>query len=152
MPPQHMSARRALTVCLALAPLCAACAAGPETNTSGKGSPLDRVKPFESGAVNTAGVYVPSEAERALDCKKLTGSMHIIVTRLRDNANRPQPSMPAAAAQSVISTVRGQPGPLDMDAELLRERGRLTAYNTLLAEKKCATLDLAKELAPAAKK
>ena len=127
-------------------PLCAACAAGPETTTSGKGSALDRVKPFESGAVNPAGVYVPSPAERALDCKKLTGSMRIIITRQQDARNRPQPSMPAAAAQSVVSAMRGQPSPLDMNAEHVRERGRLTAYNALLAEKKCSTLDLAKEL------
>ena len=129
----------------------AACAAAPETASSNS-SPLDRIKPFESGNVTAAGVYIPSEAERALDCKKLMGSMRIIIARLRGAGNRPQASLPAAAAQGVVATIRGQPSALDMDAELIREHGRLTAYNRLLAEKKCPTLDLTKELAPTARK
>lgn len=102
--------------------------------------------------MNAAGVYVPSVAERTLDCKKLTGSMRIIISRLSDSANRPQPSMTASAAQSVVAAVRSKPNVLDMTAEDKRERGRLIAYNGLLAEKKCQTLDLAKEFAPPAKR
>ena len=72
---------------------------------SGKPSLADRVKPFDAGEVAESGVYKPSDAERALDCRRLLGSMRIIISRLRDAQKRPAPSAIArtASEESVSS-------------------------------------------------
>jgi hypothetical protein len=104
------------------------------------------MKNFDSGDVADNGQYQPSQAERDLDCKRLLGSMKIIISRLKDQTNRPQPSLVASAAQQTSKAVTGRPG-IDMTAEERRERARLVAYNKLLGEKKCQTLDIDAELA-----
>lgn len=103
---------------------------------------MGAIKSFESGAVTASGAYTPSAAEKALDCRKLNGSMQIIVARLKDHHNRPKPSGVAAAAQGAAASLKGRDNVMDLDAELQRERARLAAYNTLLAEKKCPTMDI----------
>lgn len=144
--PPH-AARAAPSVLLAL--LLAGCASAtpgyiPEF---GKKSSLALARPFEAGSVATSGTYVPSAAELALDCKRLTGSMHVIVSRLKDAPNRPVPTALASNAQAAVASMRGQPSVLDSAAELQRERSRLIAYNGLLAQKNCKTMDLDAALA-----
>lgn len=145
---------RRLAVVLVAAWLGGCAAAMPGyTPPEDKPSPLSRITPFESGTMTQSGAYQPSEAERGLECRKLTGSMHVIVARLKDAQNRTRPSGAASTMQSVTtSTVGGSTAGLDIDAETQRERARLEAYNRLLAEKKCATMDIAAELNPAAVK
>lgn len=125
---------------------CAAASPGyvPE---GGRKSGLDRVKPFQSGDVAASGAYVPSDAERALDCKRLRGSMIIIVAKLKDSGKGPAPSAASATVQSAIAGVRGKAIILEPTAEAKRERARLEAYNQLLAEKKCPVMDINAELA-----
>ena len=66
-----------ITMTLALG----ACGSTPELQQSEKrAGPMSMAKPFESGTMAGA-VYTPSAAEQALDCKKLKGSMLIIVAR-----------------------------------------------------------------------
>ncbi|MBV1696359.1 MAG: hypothetical protein KGP27_18005 [Hyphomicrobiales bacterium] len=146
--------RRRLAVVLVAASLGGCAAAMPGyTPPEDKPSPLAQLTPFESGTMTQSGAYQPSEAERALECRKLTGSMHVIVARLKDAQNRIRPSGTAATMQSVTtSTMGGSTAGLDIDAETRRERARLEAYNRLLAEKKCATMDIAAELNPATTK
>jgi hypothetical protein len=125
----------------------AACAGTPQlTQGEQRSGPPALTKPFESGTV-AGNVYIPSAAEKALECKKLKGSMLIIIARLKDSSARPKASAASAAIQSGVSSVKGQANTMDLDAELQRERARLTAYNGLLAEKKCSPMDLTKELA-----
>jgi hypothetical protein len=125
----------------------AGCSSAAQLNQGEQRSgPATLAKPFESGTMAGAA-YTPSGAEKALDCKKLRGSMLIIIARLKDSSVRPKASAASAAIQSGVSSVKGQPNTMDLDAELQRERARLTAYNALLAEKKCPTMDLAKGLA-----
>jgi hypothetical protein len=132
-------------VCASL--VAVACAAAqPGYQPTQSGGLLDRAKPFEAGVMGADGGYVPSKAERDLECGKLTGSMRIIITRLKDAGNRPQPSAATQILSNTTTAVTGRPQHMDMSAELQRERARLVAYNRLLAEKKCPTLDLAKEL------
>jgi hypothetical protein len=126
---------------------CAAATPGYVPPTDAK-SGLARVKPFDSGTVSDAGVYVPSAAERQLDCKRLAGSMQIIISRLKDTANRPEVSPLAVQTQAAVTAVRGTKPVLEIPAETARERGRLVAFNGLLAEKKCKTINLDAELAP----
>jgi hypothetical protein len=141
-----MSYCRVLSTAL-LASLLAGCAGNAQVAPKEeRGGPMSLAKPFESGTV-AGDVYSPSAAEKALDCRKLKGSMIIIIARLKDAANRPKPSATSAAIQSGVSTVKGQPNTMDLDAELKRERTRLKAYNGLLVEKKCPPMDIAKELA-----
>jgi hypothetical protein len=135
----------ALVSCVLVLGGCAA--AQPGYSPLDKAGPFDRVKPFESGSVDAAGHYTPSPAERALDCRKLTGSMRVIITRLRDAGNRPQPSAATTMMSDAATAVTGRPRHMDMAAELRREQGRLAAFNKLLAEKGCPTVDVPKELA-----
>lgn len=148
--PKSLQLATALAATALAAATLGACAADTSSLQSAeqRGGPMSMAKPFESGRV-AGGAYVPSAAERALDCKKLKGSMLIIIARLKDAGNRPRASAAASAIQSGVSSIKGRPNSMDLDAELLRERARLTAYNGLLAEKSCPTMDLAKELAPA---
>jgi hypothetical protein len=113
-----------------------------------KGFGYGKGKSFEAGEVDTAGTYVPSDNEKALDCRRLNGSMHIIVARLKDAHNRPQPGVLASTAQGAISAVSGKPG-ISMTAEEQRERARLVAFNKLLADKGCPTMDIEAALRPA---
>lgn len=101
----------------------------------------------QSGTV-TNGRYVPSADEKKLDCRKLTGSMQVMVSRIKDAPNRARPSGAAAAIQGAAAPILGGSTiGSDFDGELARERARLDAYNALLAEKKCKTMDVQAELA-----
>ena len=100
-------------------------------------------KPFNGGAVDAGGRYVVSTEERALSCSKLTGSMQIMISRLKDSANRPKPSGTAIAMQATAKPFIGAGANLDVGDEIKQARARLKAYNELLAGKKCKTVDIA---------
>lgn len=101
-------------------------------------------KPFESGAVSAAGHYQPSESEQKLDCRKLTGSMHVIMRRLDDASNKPVQSASSKAVQDLVAPTAAGKAPLSVSEEVGREKARLRAYNQLLAAKKCPTVDIAR--------
>lgn len=105
---------------------------------------LERAKSFEGGEVVDSGAYKPSEQEKALDCRRLLGSMKVIISRLKDAHNRPAPGAIAAAAQQTTAAMGARS--IDMTAEEKREKARLVAYNQLLKEKECSTLDIEREL------
>jgi hypothetical protein len=101
---------------------------------------------MQSGSVDK-GAYQPSDDEKKLDCRKLTGSMHVMLSRLKDAPNRPRPSGISTAIQGAAAPVfKGSTIGSDFEGELARERLRLDAYNKLLAEKKCKTMDVEAEL------
>ena len=102
----------------------------------------DALKPFNGGKMDPTGRYVVSTEERALTCGKLTGSMQVIMTRLKDSASRPRPSAATTTLQTLSTPLYGKGADLDVDDEIKQARGRLKAYNELLAEKKCKTLDI----------
>lgn len=94
------------------------------------------------------GSYKLSETEKALDCRKITGSMQITISRLKDQAERPPPS-------SLSTTMKGTLAPLfggstfnaDPQSEVARDRAKLQAYNQALREKGCTPMDVDAELA-----
>jgi hypothetical protein len=106
--------------------------------------------PLESGDVRDGGSYEMSAAEKGMDCKRLTGSMQIVIARLRDPYVRMEPSAVAAGAQKTATPVFGGSAlPADREAVYARERAKLEAYNAELAAKNCKTLDIEAELARA---
>ena len=106
--------------------------------------------PLESGDVRSDGNYEMSATEKAMDCKRLTGSMQIVMSRLRDSYVRMEPSAVAAGAQKVATPVFGGSAlAADRQAVYARERAKLEAYNAELAAKGCKTLDIEAELARA---
>ncbi len=119
---------------------CAAAQIG-YTPSSGHNTP-DALKPFNGGQLDEKGRYVASEDERALSCGKLTGSMHVILSRLKDTANRPRAGALTTTLQAAAKPFAGPGANLDIDAEVLQARARLKSYNDLLAEKKCKTVDI----------
>ena len=106
--------------------------------------------PLESGDVRSDGNYEMSATEKAMDCKRLTGSMQIVMARLRDPYVRMEPSAVASGAQKTVAPVYGGSAlTADRQAVYARERAKLEAYNAELAAKGCATLDIDAELARA---
>jgi hypothetical protein len=134
----------------ALLPLLAACAAAVPGYSP---PPLHEntnkfTKPLDSGDVAADGRYHMSEAEKAMDCKRLTGSMQITLARLKDSYGVAQPSALSSMAQtSVAPMLGGSSFGSDRRAVYARERAKLDAYNGELAARSCTTLDIDAELA-----
>jgi hypothetical protein len=100
------------------------------------------------GGTMREGRYELSADERTMDCKRLTGSMQITISRLKDGGGRAQPSGVASTMQSWLpSLFGGSDAGLDREADDARQRAKLEAYNRELAAKGCRTLDIAAELA-----
>jgi hypothetical protein len=136
---------------LAVLLLLAACAAVPGYTPPPFEGTQDKnkfTKPMDSGEVGAEGHYEMSAAERAMDCKRLTGSIQITITRLRDPLIRQQPSAMSSAAQTLSSPLYGSSGKGgDRQAVYARERAKLDAYNAELAAKGCKPVDIEAELA-----
>ena len=132
--------RPALLAVLLVLSGCAAAQIGYVPDSGQRTPPA--LQPFNGGAVSASGRYVVSDDERALSCGKLTGSMQVIMSRLKDSPNRPRSSELTKGMQSVAQPFAGKGADLDVDTEVKQARARLAAYNDLLAEKKCVTLDI----------
>jgi hypothetical protein len=103
---------------------------------------------LESGDVGAEGRYEMSAAEKAMDCKRLTGSIQIGIDRLKDPVGRQEPSAASSAAQKLASPLYGSSAKTtDRQAVYGRERAKLDAYNDELAAKSCKTVDIEAELA-----
>lgn len=95
------------------------------------------------------GSYTLSEAELALDCKKLTGRTLVRILQIRDYELSRKSSATSRYAQQLVAPVLGGTAyGLDPDAEFRRDRAMVEAYNRRLAEKRCKVFDLIKELQP----
>ena len=106
-------------------------------------------QPLESGDMR-GGRYEMSATEKAMDCKRLTGSMQITISHLKDSYGREDPSAVASTAQTWAGPLFGSSGKgADRQAVYTRERAKLDAYNEELAAKSCKTLDVEAELARA---
>jgi hypothetical protein len=109
-----------------------------------------KIEARESGDVDASGTYQMTDQEKAIDCKRLAGSMMITISRLRVRQNEVATSNLATTTNKVVAPIFGGSGKgLDRDAEYVRDRARLTAYNQHLAAKNCATIDIEAELAKA---
>ena len=114
--------------------------------------PLDGKKPrfaaLESGDIGPDGRYHMSQTEKTMDCRRLTGSMQITMSRLKDAHVRAAPSAVATTTQKMTAPVLGG-STVGADREVVygRERAKLDAYNRELAAKGCKTLDIKAELA-----
>jgi hypothetical protein len=104
--------------------------------------------PLESGDVGAEGRYEMSATEKLMDCKRLTGSIQIGITRLKDPLGRQEPSATSATAQKMASPLFGSSAKTaDRQAVYARERAKLDAYNAELGAKGCKTVDIEAELA-----
>ena len=133
-----------------LAPLLllGACAAAMPGYTPPPFKPSNKLaQAQESGEVRN-GRYEMSETEKALDCKHLTGSMQIAISRMRDGHGRDEPSDTSKTVQSWFpSMFTASTKGADREADYARERAKLEAYNRHLASKYCRTVDIEAELA-----
>lgn len=118
-------------------------AAAPGYSPDGPAKVPAQLTPFHGGTIEKSGTYIVSAEERALSCPKLTGSMQIIMSRLKDSPNRPKVTSTTTTMQAAAKPFFGGGSNLDVDEENRQSRARLKAYNDLLAEKKCKTLDIA---------
>jgi hypothetical protein len=131
--------------------LLAACAAAvPGYSPPPFKEPSKQAKPLESGEVQADGQYEMSADEKAMDCRRLTGSMQITLSRMRDGYGRVEPSAGARVAQSAATPVLGGSSiGADRGRLFARERAKLEAYNRELAMRNCKQLDIEAELARA---
>ena len=106
-------------------------------------------KPLESGDVQADGQYEMSADEKAMDCKRLTGSMQIAISRLRDRSGRVEPSASAREHSRRRRPCSAAPASARIEGVYARERAKLEAYNRELAARNCKTLDIEAELARA---
>lgn len=105
-------------------------------------------KALESGDVGTEGRYEMSGAEKQMDCKRLTGSIQIGISRLRDTMGREEPSTVSSTAQNLkTSMFGGSAKSADRQAVYARERAKLDAYNSELGARGCPMLDIDAALA-----
>lgn len=103
---------------------------------------------LKSGDVAEGGEYEMSADEKAMDCRRTTGSMMITINRLRHRNTEVQPSALASATQRAVTPIFGGSNKgSDRQAEYIRERAKLIAYNQHLASKNCKTVDIEAELA-----
>jgi hypothetical protein len=136
-----------LSAIAALLMLAACAAAMPGYTPPPFKEPSAKAKPLESGDVGADGSYQMSNTEREMDCKRMTGSMQITISRLRDSFSRAEPSSLASSAQKTVAPVLGgSKMGADRQALYARERAKLDAYNRELAAKGCPTLDIEAEI------
>jgi hypothetical protein len=123
---------------LVLAVLAGCAGSGAEPITTATAEPA---KPAAAGSTL-------SEDELKLDCAKLTGRMQVRLLQLRGYNERSKSSAIGRTMQQVAKPVfGGTSAGADPDARYADDVARLRAYNARLAELKCATYDLDKELA-----
>ena len=129
--------------------LLSACAAAmPGYTPESKRKPM--LSAPDPGTMTPGGTYQLSETENKLECGRLTGTMYIIIARLRDVKNSKPPSALASFAQKMSALTGGTEAGASLEDDIARERARLEAFNRRLAEKECKTLDLEAELNPTA--
>lgn len=133
---------RAVTPLFLILTLGGCASATPGFSPDGPPNLPAQLKPFNGGAVDKAGHYAVTADERALSCSKLTGSMQVVMSRLKDSGNVPKPSSATTSMQAIAKPFIGGGTNLDTAEEMKQARARLKAYNELLAEKKCKTLDI----------
>jgi hypothetical protein len=137
---------RAIVLCTL--PLLAACAAAVPGYTPPPFKETKLVEPMRAGDMDADDVYHMSNQEKATDCRHLRGSIMVTISRLRQRAAEGGTSSLAVGSNKAATTVfGGSSRGLDRDAEYKRDRARIEAYNQHLASKKCATVDIAAELA-----
>jgi hypothetical protein len=104
--------------------------------------------PMQSGTVTSDGKYEMADQEKEMDCKRTTGSMMVVIERLKYRASEVGTSQLAVTANKAIAPIRrsSEKG-FDRDAEYLRDRARLESYNRHLAAKGCPTVNIEAELA-----
>src|SRR5262249_18777726 len=134
---------------LVLLPSCAAVPGYTPPPLDGAHDKTKFAKALESGEVGPDGRYEMSAAEKAMDCKRLTGSIQITISRLKDPLVREEPSAMSSAAQKLSTPLYGGGSNKggERGAIYARERAKLDAYNAELAEKGCRTVDIEAELA-----
>jgi hypothetical protein len=143
-----MLRRLSLLAALLLQASCAAVPGYSPPPFEGSPEKSKYAKALESGDVGPEGRYEMSAAEKAMDCKRLTGSIQITLSRLKDPFMRQEPSAASSAAQALSSPLYGGSGKgSDRKAVYARERAKLDAYNAELAAKGCKTVDIDAELA-----
>ena len=141
-----MLARLSLLSSLCLLTACAAALPGysPPPYKEEKSALL---KPMESGTLRADGRYVMSETEKTMDCKRMTGSMLITISRLKDARNRAVGSDLAMSTQKAVKQLSGGSSVgADPEGDHARERAKLEAYNNELAARNCAKLDIEAEM------
>jgi hypothetical protein len=137
-----------LSCCAALL-LLAACAAALPGYTPPPFKEVSKASlPLKSGEMTPDGRYEMAGEEKEMDCKRTAGAMSIVITRLRHRAAEVGTSQLAIAGNKALSPFRNTSDKgFDRDAEYVRDRARLAAYNRHLTSKGCPTVDVEAELA-----
>lgn len=98
-----------------------------------------------TGTMGAEGTYIPTTAERAYSCRRLSGILQLKIQQVRDSEANPPGGLVATLTSKATprNTATGSPGPAYSE-----DRARLIALNNLMVEKKCGHYDLEAALKP----
>ena len=116
--------------------------AGQGTTSRSASSPL--VRPLNTGHFTSAGRYIPSADEKSQDCRRIRGKMGVRIVQLQRTGIVRDSSVLSRKFSGYFGSAKQG---LDAAQARKRDRAILRAYNKLLADKGCRTVDLDKELA-----
>ena len=133
-----------LMVLICLPALVGCASSGGSSGSSNKRSPASPlVKPLKTGHFTSSGRYIVSAEEKSQDCKRIRGKMGVRIVQLqRTGIVRDSSTLSRKFSGFFGDAKQG----LDSAQRRKRDRAVLVAYNKLLADKNCATIDLDKEL------
>jgi hypothetical protein len=125
----------------------------PEARKSGKQSIAPTIIPnFKQPDLSPANnAYSMTPEDLALDCKKLTGKIHVGIMQLRRSLVAPQTSSLSRTMQQVATPfIAGSTRGINPDGDNARDLERLRTFNRQLVVKACQPFDIDAELQPGA--
>lgn len=121
-------------------------AAAPRAAAQGAMDALKKMKPSQTGRIDSQGIYHLSQEELSYNCKKLTGKMQVRILQIRGHGQHTHPSILSRGLSPLGAIFYGASKGGASPQRYRQDRAMLEAYNRRLAEKKCKTFDLEKEL------
>lgn len=138
-------ARRSGAAALAAAMVLSGCAAVPGYSPPTKKSEKKQPPPVV-GSFDRRGTYVPTQDERNLKCRTLSGRIHLGILQLRAARLDTASPIKAATQRTLAKPMAGSEPRTSEKDETAHAEARLRALNGLLIDKHCPAYDLDAEL------
>jgi len=98
-----------------------------------------------TGTMSAEGAYIPTTAERAYSCRRLSGILQLKIQEVRDTEANPPGGLVTSLTSKATPRHTATGGTSSAYSE---DRARLIALNNLMIEKNCGRYDLEAALKP----
>lgn len=98
-----------------------------------------------TGTMGAEGTYMPTTAELAYSCRRLSGILQLKIQQVRDTEANPPGGLVTSLTSKATPRYTAAGGTASAYSE---DRARLIALNNLMIEKKCGSYDLEAALKP----